>query len=87
MTNMANGVSGTEGRATWSEVLPVPTSAIQSQSAPPFIFSPYGTDITALETISAGDPRLSLDSTGNHTLFPDGTTPPATDLTPCQNPY
>ena len=83
----ANGVSGTEGRAIWSEILPVPTSAISAQAAPPFIFSPYGTDITPLETIMPGDPRLSLDSSGNHTLFPDGTVPPATALTPCQNPY
>jgi hypothetical protein len=83
----ATGVSGTEGRATWPELLPVPLDAIQAAAAPPFILSPYGIDITASEVIAPGDPRLSLDSMGNHTLFPDGTTPPATPVDPCHNPY
>ena len=83
----ANGVSGTEGRARWAELLPVPIDAISAPAAPPFIVSPYGVDITPSEIIVSGDPRLSLDSTGQHTLFPDGTTPPATALDPCHNPY
>ena len=33
----ATGISGTEGRATWTEVLPVPASAITAQTPPPFI--------------------------------------------------
>lgn len=85
----ATGVSGTEGRATWTEILPVPSSAITSTSAPPFIFSPYGTVIAA-ETIAAGDVRLSLDpATGLRTRFPDGTVPvnPAGGILPCNNPY
>jgi hypothetical protein len=83
----ATGVSGTEGRAIWSEVLPVPVTFLQQTSSPPFQFSPYGIDITPLEIIAPGDPRLSLDAMSNHTLFPDGTTPPATALDPCHNPY
>jgi hypothetical protein len=47
----ATGVSGTEGRATWTEVAPVPASAITATPAPPFVFSPYGTVVT-----SADDP-------------------------------
>jgi hypothetical protein len=83
----ATGVSGTEGRAVWSEVLPVPATVLQQTPSPPFVFSPYGIDITPSEIILPGDPRLSLDSTGQHTLFPDGTTPPAAALDPCHNPY
>ncbi|MEO8605662.1 MAG: hypothetical protein ABI629_24045, partial [bacterium] len=83
----ATGVSGTEGRATWTEILPVPSSAISSTSAPPFIFSPYGT-VIATETIAAGDTRLSLDnqSPPQRTRFPDGTLP-VNPVDPCNNPY
>jgi hypothetical protein len=42
----ATGVSGTEGRATWTEVLPVPIDAISAAASPAFIFSPYGTAIS-----------------------------------------
>ena len=42
----ATGISGTEGRATWTEILPVPTSALSAESAPPFVTSPYGTAIS-----------------------------------------
>ena len=42
----ATGISGTEGRATWTELLPVPTSALSAESAPPFVVSPYGTAIS-----------------------------------------
>ena len=72
----ATGVSGTEGRAIWSEILPVPPSASAATSAPPFIFSPYGIDISG-NPIPRAIRRLSLDSFGQHTLFPDGTVPPA----------
>ena len=41
----ATGVSGTEGRATWTEILPVPIDAINAAAAPPFIVSPYGVAI------------------------------------------
>lgn len=38
----ATGISGTEGRATWTEVLPAPVTAFQGVGDPPFIKSPYG---------------------------------------------
>jgi hypothetical protein len=38
----ATGISGTEGRATWVEVLPVPASALTATGAPAFVVSPYG---------------------------------------------
>ena len=38
----ATGVSGTEGRATWTEVLSAPAAAFTQTSAPAFIASPYG---------------------------------------------
>ncbi len=41
----ATGVSGTEGRATWTEILPVPIDAISAAAAPAFIVSPYGVAI------------------------------------------
>lgn len=41
----ATGVSGTEGRATWTEILPVPIDAIGAAATPPFAVSPYGTRI------------------------------------------
>ncbi len=49
----ATGVSGTEGRATWTEVLPVPASALAAQTTPPFIRSPYGTNT---DTAGGADP-------------------------------
>ena len=67
----ATGVSGTEGRATWTEILPPPQSAITDSASPPFQYSPYGIVI---------DP---MDLTG--TTYPDGT--PATGtVQPCNNP-
>lgn len=42
----ATGISGTEGRAIWTEVLPAPAAAFSSAGAPAFVFSPYGLDIT-----------------------------------------
>ena len=41
----ATGVSGTEGRATWTEILPVPGPDLTATTAPAFIYSPYGQDI------------------------------------------
>jgi hypothetical protein len=43
----ATGVSGTEGRTTWTEILPVPGPDITAVTAPAFITSPYGQDIFA----------------------------------------
>ena len=36
------GVSGTEGRASWTDVLGVPVSDVNKEGAPAFIRSPYG---------------------------------------------
>lgn len=46
----ATGISGTEGRATWQEVLPVPASALTATTTPAFVVSPYGTVITPSAT-------------------------------------
>jgi hypothetical protein len=73
----ATGVSGTEGRATWTEVLPVPTAALQSQSSPPFVVSPYGRAVSNVNLNPGSNPTFK---------FPDGSTIPNTILTPCQNP-
>jgi len=52
----ASGISGTEGRATWTELLRVPEGAIKATASPPFQFSPYGT-----ETAATDDPTDSPD--------------------------
>jgi hypothetical protein len=67
----ATGVSGTEGRATWTEILPPPVTAITDAADPPFRFSPYGVVI---------DPMLL---TGT---YPDGTPVPNVPVGPCANP-
>jgi hypothetical protein len=78
----ATGVSGTEGRATWTEVLPAPASDISNLSAAPaFIVSPYGV------VYYADDPTAPLVGPP-HTTFPDGTPiAPGTITDPCKNPY
>lgn len=38
----AAGVLGTEGRASWTEVLAVPAEALSANGAPAFVTSPYG---------------------------------------------
>jgi hypothetical protein len=53
----ATGVSGTEGRATWTEILPVPVDATTAPAAPPFLVSPYGIAIDPADVV----------------VFPDGT--------------
>jgi hypothetical protein len=45
----AAGISGTEGRATWTEFLRVPEAAIKSDAPPPFRYSPYGIETTYLD--------------------------------------
>ena len=77
----ATGVSGTEGRATWTEVLPAPASAFTQHSSPAFIVSPYG-DVYFAENPTAPR-RLPA-----HTTFPDGTPiPNALISDPCKNPF
>lgn len=78
----ATGVSGTEGRATWTEILPAPATAFTQASAPAFISSPYG-DIYFAEDPTA--PPVGFDA---HTVFPDGTPiPPGPINDPCRNPF
>jgi hypothetical protein len=70
----ATGVSGTEGRATWTEVLPAPATAFTGTSFPAFGISPYG------EVYFPDDPV--------ETTFPDGTPVPAGVIAdPCRNPF
>jgi hypothetical protein len=45
----ASGISGTEGRATWTEILRVPQAAITSTASPPFQLSPYGLETTTID--------------------------------------
>jgi len=78
----ATGVSGTEGRATWTEVLPAPATAFTQQSAPAFIDSPYGT------VYFAENPTAPPTGFAAHTTFPDGTPIPNAIITdPCKNPF
>ena len=58
----ATGVSGTEGRATWTEILPAPASTLTAASAPPFVVSPYG-------IVNAATTRRRI---GFLATFPDG---------------
>jgi hypothetical protein len=67
----ATGVAGTEGRATWTELLGVPIDAISAAAAPPFIESPYGVAIFN-EDVTYPDPA------------PNGTF--VANVEPCQNP-
>jgi hypothetical protein len=77
----ATGVSGTEGRATWTEVLPAPAIAFTQTSAPAFINSPYGV------VYYADNPTAPLAGPA-HTTFPDGTLIPNAIINdPCKNPY
>jgi hypothetical protein len=81
----ATGVSGTEGRATWTEVLPVPSAAITATPAPPFIFSPYGTINAPADPTVA---RVPFPSQPAMTTFPDGTPiTPGVITDPCRNPF
>ena len=67
----ATGVSGTEGRATWTEILPVPIAAVTAAATPPFVVSPYG---VVIDPAPVG-------------VFPDGTAGPGGNVQPCNNPY
>lgn len=46
LTVAAAGVAGTEGRATFDGVLPVPVEALTGAGSPAFVRSPYGVDTT-----------------------------------------
>ena len=69
----ATGVAGTEGRAIWTEILPVPAAALSDTASPPFRFSPYG---------------LSIDDELVPNPYPDGfvSPNPLALVSPCSNP-
>ncbi|MBX3600029.1 MAG: Ig-like domain-containing protein [Rubrivivax sp.] len=48
----AGGVSGTEGRASFNGTLPVPFTALQAQSSPAFVVSPYGQAVSGFTTVT-----------------------------------
>ncbi len=98
----ATGVSGTEGRATWTEILPADVPAFTGTGAPAFVDSPYGSAIFNAQIASSTTmryPAVFVPPTPPVTAgltpqifpfaYPDGTPTPAigTILTPCQNPY
>jgi hypothetical protein len=51
----ASGVSGTEGRSTYTDVLPVPAPVLKLEAAPAFVLSPYGLDSSPLVVVSTPD--------------------------------
>ena len=51
LTVAANGVSGTEGRASFSGLLAVPIDDVKADGEPAFRLSPYGTDFNASRVV------------------------------------
>lgn len=58
----ASGVSGTEGRSTYSGILPVPADVLKLEAAPAFVTSPYGVESSPVVVVSTpdGSARASL---------------------------
>jgi hypothetical protein len=91
----ATGISGTEGRATWTEDLPAPVTAFQQVGTPPFAKSPYGVAYFAMDptTFMPSTPPLPVGGLGYFadfpkTTFPDGTAIPSANIAdPCRNPF
>jgi hypothetical protein len=91
----ATGVSGTEGRAIWTEVLPADVTAFAATGSPAFDVSPYGRAIFAgtIGTSSSG-PTITYNAHPEATLrgpflfgYPDGTVPVlGSTINPCANP-
>lgn len=91
----ATGVSGTEGRATWTEVLPAEVTAFTSAGAPAFFMSPYGAaTFSGVVGTSASGKTITYTTHPEPTLrgpypfsYPDGTVPVTGDVVaPCGNP-
>lgn len=90
----ATGVSGTEGRSTWTEILAAPASAFKSEGSPAFVESPYG--VTVLDgMVFSSSEGFKIQYFDNLSApfgaavgfgYPDGTTPAAGMMRPCQNP-
>lgn len=69
----ATGVSGTEGRATWTEILPTPITVLTGTGAPAFVVSPYGIEIFTRDGVEyPDDPSIPK-------ILHDG-------VAPCNNP-
>lgn len=47
----ATGVAGTEGRASWTDILLVPISDVQAEGAPAFVRSPYGVETRTVNSV------------------------------------
>jgi hypothetical protein len=61
LTVAASGISGTEGRASLSGLLPVPADAVQAETTPAFAVSPYGVEESG--SVVVQDPRDPSGST------------------------
>ncbi len=55
LTVAASGISGTEGRASYGGVLPVPAAAVTATTAPAFVISPYGVQASAVTVVTTPD--------------------------------
>ena len=67
LTVAAAGVAGTEGRASYQAVLPVPAAALSSETPPAFVRSPYGVlaSPSIILTTPNGSASASLCTNGN----------------------
>ena len=67
LTVAAAGVAGTEGRASYQAILPVPASALASETPPAFVRSPYGVlaSPSIILTTPNGSASASLCTNGN----------------------
>jgi hypothetical protein len=91
----ATGISGTEGRATWTEDLGAPVTAFQGVGEPPFVKSPYGTVFFAMDptTFTLPSPPVPAGyevfmASFPQTTYPDGSAiAPGVIADPCRNPF
>lgn len=60
LTVAAAGVAGTEGRATYNGVLPVPADAVKAEGAPAFVLSPYGVEPSDFVEVTDGTTSAML---------------------------
>lgn len=51
----ATGVSGTEGRASFADILPVPIAAVTAEGTPAFALSPYGVQSSSTVFVQTPD--------------------------------
>lgn len=67
LTVAAAGVAGTEGRASFVDVLPVPADALTNETPPAFVLSPYGVEASPVTVVTTpdGSARATLCSNPN----------------------